>query len=989
MTVPTLLQLIEEYDSKAAEVRIIVGGAILPKVSNLTYQFRVGESPVAQISVPGRIWMPLAVQEEAAVQIWFGYRRGFIFQEKLVFGGAIVDSISASGTGFVINCVMDGPRKLSYSYNRRISYDFDNVFAEDSVIALLDLAGVVNYSVNLDPWVIGTVVPYTAALGNQLQFSSYGEAVNKVAEVDGTPWYAMPSGQVRVENRDPIPSASYRRTYFSSVLTGINESQPIGISNSAARPRINDLNSDSRRDEVANFIVVDGAVVTTIGPNGEQNSEQITETVDGLSGQFPNGARWIPTPPLFQDYTFSNELIDTNAKAFEVAERYYDLKNRLFQYIDLQVPGDPDVFLGETVRVIDRYSRTESLYFVQGYSTSIDDGTCTTTLNLVGGPESGTTGFASPFAEFYWLYQVLHTITGGGSQNFFGINLGPGANQAGKLCEDVPGEDQDDPDHTDDPFNDARMVIIGLDGSASQDFDGFITDWDWTWIDQSDVEHSFSGVRQILMINPDLQTSVQVTLTVTDNSGRTDSITKTIYTDADHIDAPDGGDPTQNDTKDGGGVTAGPCTEFPPFPENPYFEPPSDGPGGCEGMGLGYYVAAEEYAMGSVDNRIWNDLARGDVPVNGLFISVASAANNSTGKTYALFGTDQGELVLSDDICESGEVVFTVPGGGAIECIWFDTQMMGIPAQGNDFGDEGGPDSNIVIPVYTEGSPGTLTIVQAYQQCLKVGFSPASAVVAVAIMIRESGLYSHATNTIGNTPPSTDRGICQWNDFYHPDISDACAYNTECAITKMYQKSYGGTDFSPWKVAGGTPLTGTNPSVVQQAVGFEGSYSQEEQAAASNQVPRAMGIWLGTSNGRIYRSEDSGRTWSLWVDFGDGFPVKAIATPSGGSLWVYGGNTSDIDTLVRIDPHKTGQFVPLAIHGDLRDAIVAAGAGNTCAAAASNNTSLLLAFDGGVDPPVWISNDPIGTPDGWVPAQGLSGGVVAAAPGFDGEYIVA
>src|ERR1041385_493923 len=184
MTVLTLQQLIEEKDTKTVAAKIIIGGSELPIWTSCTYQFEIGQVPTATVTVPGLANLPSAVQEEAAVQIWFGYKFGSTVLTKLVFGGAIVDSVGNNGADITITCVMDGPRKLSYSYNRRIAFDFDNVTAEESVTALLELAGVANYAVNLDPWLIGTVVPYTAALGNQIQFSSYGDAVNKVAEVD-------------------------------------------------------------------------------------------------------------------------------------------------------------------------------------------------------------------------------------------------------------------------------------------------------------------------------------------------------------------------------------------------------------------------------------------------------------------------------------------------------------------------------------------------------------------------------------------------------------------------------------------------------------------------------------------------------------------------------------------------------------------------------------------------------------------------------------
>ena len=985
MSVPTLQQLIEEHDGKTAVAKIIIGGTELPIWTNCSYQFDIGQVPTATITVPGLANLPAAVQEEAAVQIWFGYKVGVTTLTKLVFGGAIVDSVGNNGADIIITCVMDGPRKLSYSYNRRIAFDFQNVVASTAIIQLLEMAGVVNYSVDtnavtgLGGWIIGTEVPYTAALGNQLQFSSFGDAINKVAEVYGSPWYVMPSGQVRVEVRDPIPSPTARRIYFTSVLTGPVENQPVGIANSLARPRINDISKNKNRRDVANFIEVDGAVVVTVGPNGEQNSNQIQEIVDGPSGSFPNGAKWIPTPPTVQDFTFSNELIDTNADAFQVAERYFDLKNRLFEELPIAVPGDPDVFLGETVEVKDPiYSGTGSLYFVRGYSTTIDQTSCTTQLDLIGGPEAGTTGFASPFAEFTWTYDPL-VIPGGGNNSF---NLGPGALPAAKLCEDKPADSTpDDNTDTTEQTTDSAMVYIGLDGTPSQDFDGYIVSWVWTWYDSSNVLHTLNGPRHTIVMAP--AGSINMTLTVTDNSGRTDSITKNINTSV-NISNPADFDPNMNDTEEGGGVAAGPCTEEPNPADTPNYGDPN-AVGSCNGLELGYLVAAGSVAMGSVDNRTWNDLTKAAAGVSGDFISVDAAVNNQAQTSSAIFGTSQGEIVRSTDNCLTGTLVFTVPGAPRIECIHFDTVQIGSPTGELPTGD---------IPVYTQANPGTMTIVEAYQQCRVVGFSHDTAIVAVAIMVRESGLYSLAQNTAGNTPPSTDRGICQWNDFYHPDISDACAYNTECAITQMFKKSAGGSDFSPWRVRGGSHLTGTNLAAVQEAVGGLSDTAITNQEPNIEVSPAGLKVWAGTSDGRIYVSLDSGETWELWVEFADGTPIYQIGTPprfgaQTSSLWAFGGDTSEISSLVRIDPATDKNFTSLFIDGALKNAIQAAGAGDSVRSSMNETASILVFSGGGMAERVWTNPDPLGTPDGWTACGVGAGSYNTVAPGYGGEFVIA
>lgn len=999
MSVPTLRELIEEVDVRQTAARVIIGGATLPKWTSISYDFQMGQVPVATIIVPGREYLPAAVAEEASVEIWFGFRSGMAVLDQLVFGGAVVDSVGFDASNVIIECVMDGPRKLTYGYNRRINYTFESIEATTAVLDLLALAGVSNYAINLDPWVLGTAVPQV------IQFSSYGEAINKISEVDGSPWYAMPTGQVRIENRDPIPSPSARRTYFSGVLTGAVETQPVGIANASARPRINDIQLRKFRSEVGNFIEVDGAVLTSLGPNGEQNSEQIVETVDGASGQFPNGAYWIPTPPLFQDFTFSNELIDTNAKAFAVAERYFFLKNRLFEKIPLSIPGDPDVFLGETVEVVDpNYSGVRSLYFVEGYHTSIDSGGCTTDLQLTGGPEAGTTGYASPFAEFYWKYTQLHDLTPGGFDNGSGLNLGPNADQAAKLCEDLPadtGSPEQGGGFTE--GEDKRTVLIGLDGTASQDFDGRIVLYEWEWTDDSLVVHNFTGPRWTLVIDPDVLSSIEVTLTVTDDSGRTDSITKNIYTSADWLDPGFSEDPTQNDTENGGGVAAGECTtggppEVPGGPDCPDGEdcvehpPPGpgpgrdDNPGQCNGVGLGYFVAAGSYAMGSRGNGVWTDLDQASAGVVGEFISVAAGVNYKTQKSYAIFGTTLGEIVISNDFCATGSKVFTVPGNPRIEKIAFDSIKMGTPAQGEEYTNEN-DQSGLVS--YPQDIPGVLTIRQAYEQCLAVGFGATPAVVAVAILIAESGLNSAAVNVNPGPPISTDRGIAQINNVYHPEVTDACAYSTACAIRAMFTISSGGTDFTPWSSFN----AGTHRkylSQIQEELGVEGQIGDDE-VGASPEVPRAFRVYASTSDGRIFFSDNSGRDWTIFHDFLDGFPIYDIQTPDlqlgdGLRVWVFGGDVSRPESLLRILSDDGTTFVSNLFVGTLGK-LIAGASDQSIRVAAINDTAILIGFSGDIS--AWVSNDPIGDPESWFPAVGLTGAITAAAPGYDGEFLVA
>lgn len=55
--------------------------------------------------------------------------------------------------------------------------------------------------------------------------------------------------------------------------------------------------------------------------------------------------------------------------------------------------------------------------------------------------------------------------------------------------------------------------------------------------------------------------------------------------------------------------------------------------------------------------------------------------------------------------------------------------------------------------------------------------------LAVRVAKAESGLNPEAKNI--NTTGSVDRGVFQWNDRWHPEVSDECAYDVECATRKF------------------------------------------------------------------------------------------------------------------------------------------------------------------------------------------------------------
>lgn len=76
------------------------------------------------------------------------------------------------------------------------------------------------------------------------------------------------------------------------------------------------------------------------------------------------------------------------------------------------------------------------------------------------------------------------------------------------------------------------------------------------------------------------------------------------------------------------------------------------------------------------------------------------------------------------------------------------------------------------------------------------GFSGDGIDIGAAVVMAESHGNAKAKNV--NTDGTVDRGLWQINKFWHPEVSDACAYNAGCATRAAYKISHNGTDFSAW-----------------------------------------------------------------------------------------------------------------------------------------------------------------------------------------------
>lgn len=488
----TLAQIYEERQHKDISWQVLVAGQVLPNVKALRWRFSMGSVPTATVSIHGDLPSYVKLFAPIAIDIGWDGQRGRVFTGN-------VESPTRVPGQTDIECV-GLSRKLEVPYKRNINV----VFLGDAnaiVNSLMAASGVTNYVVNLPAWSIGTVVV------QDLEFQSYGEAVNKVAEVDGSPWYEMPSGQVRVERRDPIPGPTATQAYFTGQLTGVVSAKPVLIANPNAKPRIRNIQVRQHPRETRNHITILGAMVDTTGPSGEVNTDQVETACFGPSP-------YIPSPPTYQDFTLGNELIDYPAKAAQVCARHYGLKNRLPIDVSGEVDGDPRLFLGETIQIEDPdYTGTTSRWFLKGYSGQADERDFRSSLELTGGPAAGGTAQIEPFACFTWA-------------------------QPKKLIQSVPAGTPCVPAG-------GKATIVTYDGGCSQDFDGEIVSYDWS----GTACGGWTATGQIVTRAYDYATisSDTVTLTVTDDDGNTDSVTQTVIT------KPTEENPLGDDTSGGGG----------------------------------------------------------------------------------------------------------------------------------------------------------------------------------------------------------------------------------------------------------------------------------------------------------------------------------------------------------------------------------------------------------------------------------------------------
>lgn len=92
----------------------------------------------------------------------------------------------------------------------------------------------------------------------------------------------------------------------------------------------------------------------------------------------------------------------------------------------------------------------------------------------------------------------------------------------------------------------------------------------------------------------------------------------------------------------------------------------------------------------------------------------------------------------------------------------------------------------------------TLSAAQIAAVAAGAGFHGTGLRNAVAVALAESGGRTNAVGVNSDRYRSRDRGLWQINDHWHPEVSDAAAFDPARAAAAAYRISAGGSNWSAW-----------------------------------------------------------------------------------------------------------------------------------------------------------------------------------------------
>lgn len=344
------------------------------------------------------------------------------------------------------------------------SRSVDGVTVSSAIGTILDYVGLTdNRSLTIPAFTLGT------ASSPVLERMPASQMLQMLMDVDGCRIYETGTGQIVIRVIDEAPAPVAYKTYTT---------------NSNASARVLEASDREDPEYYRNRVIVTGATVVE-GTAPDETSRTITATATNTGSQ-------LVQPPLpsgtYIDAEYNNHLIDTDAKAAEVAIRLLAKFARIPRQLQIEIAGDPELELGQTLEFIMPELDLDDRGFISGIEHTIDgNGYVTRLTDFRGAGDTGGTLSQNPIAAFTFKSEI-------------------------------------------EVFGDVINVFAALDASNSFDPDGTIASYAWS-DNQSTTPEIATLTTQQVTVRADTSAwtgSWDVTLTVTDNDGLTGSTTITI-----------------------------------------------------------------------------------------------------------------------------------------------------------------------------------------------------------------------------------------------------------------------------------------------------------------------------------------------------------------------------------------------------------------------------------------------------------------------------
>ena len=136
-----------------------------------------------------------------------------------------------------------------------------------------------------------------------------------------------------------------------------------------------------------------------------------------------------------------------------------------------------------------------------------------------------------------------------------------------------------------------------------------------------------------------------------------------------------------------------------------------------------------------------------------------------------------------------------------------------------------------------------LTAAQIAVYGKNAGFSQSDDVTAVAVSEAESSGWTNAVNVNGDSHCSRDRGLWQINDYWHPEVTDAEAFDPTSAAQAAYRISGQGTDWTAWSTYNGGAYQQFLNEAEQAVEAAYGPTSTPPMGALYSMSHTGPGIW--------------------------------------------------------------------------------------------------------------------------------------------------